>query len=184
MIRVRALVLIMCVAACSEDAQPDADSAAAAQSGDTEPTPAPGPASKIGQLPLLASAPPGGKCAVTPFGGMSVIKREIVYEGDYPVRIIKVAVGDSSRAFAPISFDATIQRAIGVEQDESESIAVFFDAGGNVSSGNRRYVSTGSNATNERQGLFQSDPDAVKQLALQVMDYCKDTMPFEDTTSS
>lgn len=184
MIRVRALVLIMFVAACSGDAQPDADSAAAAQSGDTEPTPAPGPASKIGQLPLLASAPPGGKCTVTPFGSLSVIKREIVYEVDYPVRVIRVAVGDSSRAFAPISFEAMIRREIGVAQDESESVQAFFDAGGNVSSGNRRYVSTGSNAANERKELFQSDPDAVKQLALQVMDYCKDTMPFEDTTSS
>lgn len=182
--RVSALALITIVAGCGGDTQSAADTAAAAQSEEAEPAPPPAPATKIGQLPLLAAVLPGGKCAVTPFGSFSVIKREIVYEIDYPARVIKVAVGDSARAFAPISFDVMMRRDIGIGQDETETIQAFFDATGNISSGNRQYVSTGSNAASERQGLLQSDPNEVRQIALQIMDYCRNAKAAGDTTSN
>lgn len=173
--RVSVLALITLVAGCGGDTQSSSDTTdtAAAQNADTEPTPAPAAESKIGRLPLLALVTPGGKCVVTPFGSMSVIKREIVYEVDYPVRVIKVTVGDTSRAFAPISFEASIRREIGTD-DETESIQALFDAGGNVQTGSRRYVSSGSSPANDRRELFSSDADAVKQIAVQVMEQCRE----------
>jgi hypothetical protein len=173
--RVSVLALIATVAGCGGDTQSSSDttdSVAAAQRADTQPTAAPA-TSMIGRLPLLASVLPGGKCAITPFGSMSVIKREIVYEVDYPVRVIKVALGDTSRAFAPISFEASIRREIGTD-DETESIQAFFDAGGNLQSGNRRYISSGSRPANDRQELASSDAGAVKQIAVQVMEQCRE----------
>jgi hypothetical protein len=175
--RVSILALITIVAGCGGDTQSASDSigsTAAVQNADAQPASV-SPESKIGRLPLVASAPSSGKCQVTPFGQFSAVRRNIVYEGDFPLRVIKVAVGDSTRGFPPMSLEATIRRETGIAEEETESIQVFFDASGNVQSGNRRYLSSGSNPANERQELFPTDAEAVKQLALQVMDQCKDS---------
>src|SRR3982751_3245670 len=98
--------------------------------GAPEAAPAATPASKIGTLPLLAMVQSGGKCEIVPYKGFNAISQDIRYEETFPPRFIKVGIGDSTRAYAPVKIDVTIRREAGIGQDESESIQVVFNPTG------------------------------------------------------
>lgn len=170
------LAALLGLGCAAENRQAAESPAAAAQSAETPPpSPPPSAPSKIGQLPLFRALPPDGQCRIQRFEGVTAaIAAEVVYEGDNPLRIIKVAVGMPTRGFRPTNIDATVRRETGVGRDESETIFVMFDAAGNVQSGNRQSF-TSDSPTRERRELLLGDPDgdAAKQLALQVLERCK-----------
>lgn len=164
-----ALALAVC-AGCREEqpaAKPVADTTPQGPLENTDPTPAAAPEqSRIGQMPLLRSAPAEARCSTS-----GVAAPRLVMEGDTPPRRITIGVGDSTRAFQPTYIEVASHQA-GVDgREENETIYVGFDASGGAESGRRQYFITG-NAPMPGP-LLAEDAEAAKQLALQVLQRCR-----------
>ena len=135
------------------------------------PTQSDGP-TKIGTLPLMAAIQPGGTCEIKTQGAYSVVVKDVRYEENFPPRLISVALGDSSRAYPPINLEANIRRESGLDQNETESIHVIFNANGNVQAGNRQYYASATGG-GERRELTAQDIEQAKQLVAQLLETCK-----------
>jgi len=166
-------IVTLGLAACSKETPRAADTTAAAPQGEEAPAPAPAATpteqTKVGQMALLTPLGASPKCATQKYGEFSAIKREVTYEGDFPVRVIKVAVGDSTRAFAPINMEITVRREAGVGE-EGERLTAIFTPNRDIQFGRRDYFVV--NSPNQSQGLFAADTAASKQIALQVLEQC------------
>jgi hypothetical protein len=135
----------------------------------------PAPASKIGKIPLLAQLPAGGQCREQKHEGLTAIVREVTYEGDFPLRVIKVAVGQPTRSFLPVNLEGRVKKETAPGRVENETIYVVFNPDGSVQSGRREYFVSDLSSPAERQGLLQGDEEAVKQLVQSVLQQCPAT---------
>jgi hypothetical protein len=151
---------------------PMTDPTAVAPAGTPEPPPA---ESRIGKIPLLGALPAGGQCHDQKREGLTAIVREVTYTGDYPVRVVKIGVGQPTRAFTPINLDASVRREASPGREEIESITVIFNADGSVQSGRRMYSVSDNSSPSEQRGLSAGDDAAAKQLAEQVLQLCPAT---------
>jgi hypothetical protein len=168
------LPLVVLVLGCTKENTPATDSpVAAVQTADAEPSPPPSAPSNIGKLPVLRGLPPDGECRYRKFEGLTAIVREVTYEGDLPPRVIKVSVGLPTRTYLPVNMEATVRQETGVQQYESETVFVIFNADGSILSGNRQYFNSANSAT-EKQGLLPDDPSRVKDIVSQVLERCKE----------
>src|SRR5262245_7951679 len=107
----RITTLVLVCTACSRETPKPADTAASTVEVVQQAQPVSAPAaaaSKIGRFGVLSPLGAGPRCEVKKYESYSAIQREVIYEGDQPVRTIKVGVGDSTRAFAPINLDIVV----------------------------------------------------------------------------
>jgi hypothetical protein len=135
----------------------------------------PSPESKIGKIPLLGQVPAGGQCREQKHEGLTTIVREVTYEGDYPVRVMKVGVGKPPRDFLPINLEGHVRKEVSPGREEVETIYVIFNADGSIQSGSREYFVSDNASPREKQGLLPGDEQAVKQLVQSVLQQCPAT---------
>jgi hypothetical protein len=81
-------------------------------------------------------------------------------------------MGDSTRVFRPAALDVSLSRPSGADV-EMESAYATFDSTGRVKVGTRQYHLSGFSAVDEQKGFAADDSTAARQLALQVVDYCR-----------
>lgn len=165
-----ALALALC-AGCGEEqpaAKPPAvDTTPAGPTENTDPTPPPvAEPSRIGQMPLLRGAPTDARCSTS-----GIAAPRLVLEGDVPLRTITVGVGDSTRQFQPTYIQVASHQATSDGREENETIYVGFDANGGMETGRRQYFITG--AAPNPGPLLADDAESAKQLALQVLQRCR-----------
>jgi hypothetical protein len=100
--------------------------------------------------------------------------RNIFYDSDSPTRNVRLALGDSSRAYAPITIDITAQQPVssGTYQ-ETETMWVLFNPDGSIKGATRDYKAS-DNSANEKSGLLPADTAAVKQLIASMIDVCRE----------
>ena len=133
------------------------------------------PESKIGKIPLLGQLPAGGQCREQKHEGITQIVRDVSYEGDYPVRVMKVGVGQPTRNFLPINLEGRVRRESAPGREENETIYVIFNADGSVQSGRREYFVSDNSSPAERKGLLPGDEQAAKELVESVLRQCPAT---------
>lgn len=130
---------------------------------------------KLGRLPLLAAASPAGKCDLRDVpasaSGASGIVQNIFYNSEFPTRTVRLALGDTSRAYRPITIDISAQQPSGTGFDDVETIWVLFNPGGDVRSGTREYKASDNSAV-EKSGLLGQDTSEVKQLIQSLIATC------------
>ena len=164
------------LAGCSKP-EPKATDSVRADTPVAEATPAPPPApeSKIGKMPLFGGLPAGGQCQEQKHEGLTMIVREVTYKGDYPERVMKVAVGKPERDFLPVNIEGLVHRESAPGRQETETIYVIFNPDGSVQSGRREYFTSDNSSPAERHGLLAGDEQAAKQLVESVLQQCPAT---------
>ena len=98
--------------------------------------------------------------------------REVTYEADFPIRVMKVGVGRPPRDFLPINLEGRVRRESVPGREENETIYVIFNADGSVQSGRREYFTSDNSSPAERKGLLSGDEQAAKQLVESVLQQC------------
>ena len=168
------VVASLCACGGKEEQARPADTQAAPQQA--EALPPPPASSKIGKLSLLTTPFPGDSCIVNDIPaaaqGRSGIVKNAIYQGSSPTRTIRLAIGDTSRAFRPISLDITGRQPGSSGADDIETLWVVFNPNGDIRGGTRQY-NTADNSAVEKSGLLDSDSAAVKQLATTLIDVCR-----------
>ena len=135
---------------------------------DTTPPPPPPP---ITRLSLLDSLPTGGVCSVKRYRSGADQAREIYYETTTPQRSYVIEIGKPPRVFLPVSLDIRgTQLSSGLT--ETENVFVGFTAEGSVSTGVRRYSSTGTTEANDRAPLNMGDSAQVLAFARKILEMC------------
>jgi len=123
---------------------------------------------RLGRMQLL-NEPGGGRCTVE---GDPQVARRYTYEGEYPVRVVKVEVGDGGRSFAPQMLEVSMrQNRSGY--DETETIYVLFTPAGGIERGQRRYFTTETPPLRQDGALLASDSLNARQLAASMLQYCR-----------
>jgi hypothetical protein len=133
------------------------------------------PESKIGKMPLLGQMPAGGQCREQKHEGITQIVRDVTYEGDFPIRVMKVGVGQPTRVFPPINLEGRVRRETSPGREENETIYVIFKPDGSVQSGRREYFVSDNSSPAERRGLLPGDEQAAKDLVESVLRLCPAT---------
>jgi hypothetical protein len=124
--------------------------------------------SRIGGMDLLGD-PQSGSCTSE---GDPLVATRYTYQGDWPTRTVCVEASDTTRRATLRMLDVqSTQRSAGY--DETESVYVLFEADGSIRQGHRRYVSAETPPTREESGLQPADSALVRQLAQQVLDWCR-----------
>ncbi|HEX7937351.1 MAG TPA: hypothetical protein VF483_00075 [Gemmatimonadaceae bacterium] len=134
-------------------------------------TTAPPPPPPITRLSLLDSLPSGGVCSVKRYRSGADQAREIYYETTTPQRTYVIEIGKPPRLFLPVSLDIRgTQLSAGLT--ETENVFVGFTPSGSVSTGVRRYTSTGTTEANDRAPLNMSDSAQVLSFARKILEMC------------
>jgi hypothetical protein len=123
---------------------------------------------RIGRMELLGD-PQSGSCTSE---GDPLVATRYTYQGDWPTRTIRVETSDTTRRATVRMLEVqSTQRSSGY--DETESVYVLFEDDGNMRQGHRRYFSAETPPTREESGLLPADSALVRQLAQQVIDWCR-----------
>ncbi|MBM3906803.1 MAG: hypothetical protein FJ363_01870 [Gemmatimonadetes bacterium] len=131
---------------------------------------------QIGRLPILAGLPAKeGQCSVAdPTDDLQKagVIRVIMFQGGEPQRLIGVGADTRGR---PRSLLILSSAPAGERRREGESLQATFDASGRVTSGLRRYFTTGnlSRRSDDRNyGLLAQDTAQIPVLARAVIARC------------
>jgi hypothetical protein len=135
---------------------------------DTTPPPPPAP---ITRLSLMDSMPSGGVCSVKRYRSGADQARELYYETAVPPRTYVMEIGKGHRVFLPVSLDIRGTQ-ISAGLTETENVYVGFSEAGSVSTGVRRYMSTGSTEANDRAPLKVSDSAQALAFARKILEMC------------
>jgi hypothetical protein len=177
--RVLSLSLAVLMGACMSDAPPPraTDTTAAVEREEAPPpapTPAPPPASKIGAIPLVRPAAADGTCRSM---GTAAEPRYAYDSDEFPARSITVGDGGAARSFAPSFVEIRARQTVGGGVDDHETLYVMFGAEGQIETGTRQYFNTASPPVRETAGLLPGDTAAVRDVALYVLQKCKQPAP-------
>jgi hypothetical protein len=167
-----ALLACLAVMACSESPPPaSADTALPAEDPPSPEAPIvqqQARPSGIGRMALLGE-PMSGSCSSE---RDPQVATRFTYEGDWPLRTVRVEVPDTSRAAPPRMIDIQGRQRV-TTYGETETIYVLFGADGAIERGSRRYFTDETPPTVETAPLLPSDSAQVRELAQQVLAWCR-----------
>jgi hypothetical protein len=124
--------------------------------------------SGIGRMALLGE-PMSGSCTSE---GDPLVATRFTYEGDWPLRTVRVEVADTSRTAQPTMLEVQGRQRV-TSYGETETIYVLFNRDGAIERGSRRYFTDENPPTLENAALLPADSGQARALAAQVLAWCR-----------